>query len=117
MHKTGGDVEPSAHSAGQGLDSVLCSVGEVHQLQDLVHSLLQPTAGEPVETAEEAQVLPGAEVLIERHFLGHEADQPLGTGGPARPYRVPGRCRRRAAAVRTSRIVVVFPAPLGPNSP
>ncbi|CAM5343049.1 hypothetical protein SCHAM137S_02343 [Streptomyces chartreusis] len=84
MHQSGPDVETSAHATRQGVDAIAGPGAEVDEVQHLVDAAFQPAAGQPVEAAEEAEVLADAQVGVEGHVLRDEADELLGrTGGCA----------------------------------
>jgi hypothetical protein len=76
-------VGPPLHAARVGPDAVLAPVRQPHQLQRLADASLQLLAAQPVELAEEGQVLDGGEVGVQRQVLGDVADRRLGLQGPA----------------------------------
>ena len=94
VQQADGDVGPALHAAGVGLDPVVGPVGQAHHLEDLVEAVGEDLALQPLEAAEEPQVVAGGEVLVEGEVLGHEADRGLGLDGVAR-HRVPGDGDRR----------------------
>ena len=69
-----GDVEPAPHAAREGVDPVVAPVGEVDELEHLVDTLAERPPAQPVEAAEEVEVLASGEIGIERDVLGHVAD-------------------------------------------
>ena len=105
---------------GVVLGPLLRPVGQVDDLEDLVDARSSVGAAEPVQPAEEAQVLARAEVRVDREVLRHVADLGLARGrlddraaGPATTTSPPSRRR----IPQTIEIVVVLPAPFGPRRP
>ncbi len=78
VDQRGGDVEAPLHAAAEGRRLVLGAIGQADQLQRRVDALAQQRAGEAVERAEQLQVGGGAEVLVDRELLRHDADAALG---------------------------------------
>ena len=78
------DVDAPLHPAGIGLNPVFGFVGQADLLEHLVDAGLEVPAGETVHLAPEDQVFAGAEVVVERQFLGYHADQ------VAHDHRFPG---------------------------
>ena len=118
VEQAGGDVEPALHAARVGVDAVVPAVDEIGELERLVDALPEQSPPEPVEPAEEGEVLPRREVRVEGDVLGHVADRvlaarswassrPSSTAAPRSGWRRP----------QTSLMVVVLPAPFGPRRP
>ena len=101
VDQRGGDVEAPLHAAAEELRLVAGAIGEADQLQRRVDALAQQRAGQAVERAEELEVGGGAEVLVDRELLRHDADAALGVGRVlGQLERGSRRCRRRPAAGR-----------------
>src|ERR687892_53989 len=81
MQQPGGDVGPPLHAPGVGVDAVVAPVGEPHDVEHLGDSLVEQAALQPLQPAEEAQVLVCRQVVVEGHVLGDEADGRLGVRG------------------------------------
>jgi hypothetical protein len=81
MEEPDADVQAALHAAGEVLGALLRSVGQVHDLQDLVHAVPKLATAHPVEAPEEVQVLAGGEVRVDGEVLRHVADLPLHRGG------------------------------------
>src|SRR5690625_2859131 len=83
------DVETALHPAGELLGRVLGAVGQPDELEDLGGALPQLGAPQPVQPAEEQQVLPGAELGVDGQVLRDEPEPPLRRDLP-RPHPLPG---------------------------
>ena len=81
VQQAGADVEAPFHAPAVGLDPIVAAVRQVDQFQDLVHPPTQRRTAEPIEPAEEGQVLPCGQVGIEGHVLGHVSNLGLGRCG------------------------------------
>jgi len=81
VQQAGADVEAPFHAPAVGLDPIVAAIRQVDQFQDLVHPLTQRRTAEPIEPAEEGQVLPCGQVGIEGHVLGHVSNLGLGRCG------------------------------------
>ena len=62
--------------------AVLRPVGEAHDVEDVVDASPELRAAEPVQAAEELEVLARGQVRVDRQLLGHVADARLGRHGP-----------------------------------
>ena len=89
MQEADRDVGPALHAAGVGVDPVVGPVGQAHHVEDLVEPVGELLPLQPLQAAEEPQVVAGGEVLVEGEVLGHEADLGLGLDGVAH-HRVSG---------------------------
>jgi hypothetical protein len=74
------DVQASFHPAGVGVGPLLGSVAQLDQVEDLVDARVELAAGQPLEPTEEAQVLAGRQVGVDRQVLGDQPDDRLGLG-------------------------------------
>ena len=90
-----GQVEPAPHPARVVLHRPVGGVGEAQPGQQLVGPALGRPPGQPVEPAEQHQVLPAAEDLVDGGLLAAEADPPL--HGQRRRHDVDPGHRGRAA--------------------
>lgn len=59
------EVEPSLHSAGEGLYAVVAAVGQSDEIEDGGDAFAQHSAGQAVEAAEEAEIFVGGEVIVQ----------------------------------------------------
>ena len=82
MEQADADVEPALHAAAEGLDPIAGALGEADEREDLAHPVLELAAAEPVEPAEEHEVLARREVRVDRELLGDVADARLGRDLP-----------------------------------
>ena len=78
MEQADGNVETPLHASRQVLRPLLGTVRERDDLEHLVDPARQLRATHPVQPAEEAQVLAGAEVRVDGEVLRHVADLLLG---------------------------------------
>jgi hypothetical protein len=74
VDQRGGQVEPAPHAAGVGLGRAIGGVAEPEPLEQLVGPGGDRTLGQVGEPADEAQVLPARQVLVDRGVLPGEAD-------------------------------------------
>ena len=91
------DVEAPLHAAGVGVGAVVRPFRQAGEVQDGADALLEHPPGEPLQSAEEAQVLACREVRVDGQVLGHVADERLGVGGLDR-HRQPGHGDAAAVA-------------------
>ena len=70
MEEGGDEVEAAGHAAGEIFHRVAATVGKLHGLERLVDARAEIGAAEAVEFAEDAEVLVGAELGVERDVLG-----------------------------------------------
>src|SRR5690625_3790492 len=82
------DVEAALHAAGELLRRVLGAVGEPDELEHLGSALPQLGTAQAVQPAEEHEVLPGAELGVDRQVLRDEPELPLRCDLP-RPHPPP----------------------------
>jgi hypothetical protein len=92
----GSQVEPAPHAAGVGLGHPVGGLDQVEPLEQLVGPRGRPVL-EPVEGAEQPQVLAAGEVLVDGGVLAGQAD-PAADG--ARPGDDVDAVDQRAAGVR-----------------
>ncbi len=77
----GGDqVEPALHATGKILHLVPAAIGKLDGLERLVDPLAQVRAAQPIQFAEDAEILFRAEFLLERDGLRDEAECDPGGG-------------------------------------
>ena len=114
------EVEPSPHAAGVGLGGAVAGVGEREALEQLVARAPDVGRVEAVELADQAEVLPTGQQLVDGrglpgqpHAAAHGRRARSRMSWPA-TRAVPAVGRVRVVIIRT---VVVLPAPLGPSSP
>jgi hypothetical protein len=74
VEQGGDEVKPALHAAGKRLHLIAAAIGELHGFEGLVDPRAQVGAAQAVEFAEDFQVLFGAEFVVERDGLGHEAE-------------------------------------------
>ena len=75
VHKRQGQAKALLHAQGEGLKLLFPCVGEVHQLQGLIHAVFARDA--PLD-AVVLQILPGGEVWVEGGNLHHGAGAAAG---------------------------------------
>jgi hypothetical protein len=78
-----GEVDPSPHAAGVGLDLAACRLGESEAVQQLFGPGLRLRAGEAEQAAEQLQVLCTGEILVDGCELPGQADAVAHRGGVA----------------------------------
>ena len=77
VEQSGRDVHAPFHAAGERVEAVVAPVGQLGQLEGLVDPGCHGTAPELVQPGKELEILPGGEVGVEGHILGHVADERL----------------------------------------
>ena len=110
----GGDPQPLPHAEREPAGAAVSHRGKPHQLQDLVHPLARQVVGvrQPQQVVAGAPARVGRSRVKQRANLAQQAAElavglAVNTGAPrVRPVQPEGR-----------RIVVDFPAPLGPTRP
>ena len=118
--EAGGEVEPAAHAAGEGLHQPVGGVGEVEPLEQLVGALARRRLRQVVQPADHHEVEPGAHQAVDGGLLGGDADAARAPRrrGRRRRSRRRWRCPRSAGdSVVRMRMAVVLPAPLWPSRP
>ena len=115
----GGEVEPAAHAAGVRAGAAVGGVDEVEPLEHLGRARSALAGTEAVEPADELEVLPTRQELVDGRGLTGEPDElphALRVAGDVDPAdrTVPPSGRSSVASARTS---VVLPAPFGPSRP
>ena len=86
MDQGDGKVEPALHAAGVGLDAVAGAIGQLDQVQRPGDPLRKRGAAEPLESAEEGQVLAAGQVLVDRQSSGERPRSwPVPAGWQAGP--------------------------------
>ena len=78
MDERGRDVQAPLHAAAERARLVPGAIDQADEVQRGVDALVEQRARQAVERTEEAQVRCGAEVLVDREFLRHDADATLG---------------------------------------
>jgi len=74
VEQRGDEIEAALHAPGKRLHGIAAAVGKLDRLEGGGDAGLEFASAETVERAEEAEILLGAEVLVERDRLGHEAE-------------------------------------------
>jgi hypothetical protein len=74
MRDGAGDIEPPFHPPGKSFDLIMSPVVKPGEDQRGVYRCLEPLAVQPVKGSEKAQVALGAQFLIQRHLLRHDAE-------------------------------------------
>src|SRR5262245_49787255 len=74
VQQPAGDLQPPLHAAGVGADQAGPPVPQPDHLEHLAAAGRQHGLGHPVQLGVEAQVLLGAEVLVQGRILEHQAD-------------------------------------------
>ena len=99
MEQADGRVEAALHPAREVLDRLLGPGGQLDELEELGGPLLQVGPRHVVQAAPEEQVVHGAELVVEGHVLGHDAqavlDLPVGEQVPALEVDGPGEVAER----------------------
>ena len=112
------DVEPAPHPAGEVLDELAGRLRQPERVEQLAGAVLRRLAAQPEQAADEDEVLAAGEVLVDGRELAGEAHEPAHGVGVvddvvAEHARAAGVGRSSVARMR---IVVVLPAPLGPQA-
>jgi hypothetical protein len=71
--EAGGEVEPAPHAARVVLDDLVAGLGQREPLEQLFGRALHERALQPVQVADEAQVLAPGEQFVDRGRLGRQA--------------------------------------------
>ena len=74
VHEGGTEVEPSSHAAGVGPRRTVGGMGQPELLEELVGPGHVRRLGEVGQLADEAEVLPPGEVLVDRRVLAGQPD-------------------------------------------
>ena len=93
MQQAHGDVRPTLHPTGVGLDAVLRAVGQTHDLQHVCDALFEVSPVQVLQLPEELQVLQRGQVGIQGYVLRNQTDQRLASPGQGLPQ------QRHVAAV------------------
>ena len=72
--EAGREVEPAAHAAGVGADLAVGGVRDAEALEQRARAGDRLALGEPLQAAEQHQVLAAGEALVERGLLAGERD-------------------------------------------
>ena len=98
--QAGGEVEPAPHASGEGVIGLEAASVRSNCSSSRCRRAAASTRLEPLEAAEEEEVLGGGEVLVDRGVLPGDAEQLAhDVGLPAHVVRRrPRPCRRRSAA-------------------
>jgi hypothetical protein len=70
------EIEPALHAAAVGGDAIASPVHESGEVERPANALREAATRKPVERAEEAEILLGGQVLVERDRLRCDADSP-----------------------------------------
>jgi hypothetical protein len=77
VHQSARDVEAALHAAAEGPRLVLGTVGEADQFERLDAALAQRVPRQAVERAEQFQIRPRRQLVVERKVLRHQSDAAL----------------------------------------
>jgi hypothetical protein len=80
VEEGGDEVEAAGHAAGEVFHGLAAAVGELDGFEGGVDAGAEIGAAEAVEFAEDAEILVGGEVGVERDVLGDEAEGEAGDG-------------------------------------
>ena len=120
VHQRARDDQLLAHAVAVGLGELALPGRQLEQLEQLVDAALDRRALVAVERRGEAEELPAGELVVDERPVGDVAEPRLGLERARLRCRSPPTItaplvgRRMPAIIR---IVVVFPAPLGPSKP
>ena len=89
VQQAAGDLQPALHPARERAHERRAAIGQAHELEHRVEPRGHAGASQPIDGGVEAQVLLGAEMLVERGLLEDEADAPANLG--ALPHDVESR--------------------------
>ena len=72
VQQRAGNIQPAFHAAAEPLDPIVAAVFQPHERQRILGSMCKLLARQAVEAAEQLEIRPGRQLVVERQFLGHQ---------------------------------------------